>query len=252
MTSENENQRPVSGNGDASGDSPGAVSPGLRHGTYVGYRIHGCRCYPCARARSAYEERRNRLIAYGRWQPFTDAAPVREHVLRLMAAGIGRRRIEKLSGVTGSVVCNLLYGKAGRAPTRRIRPQAAAALLALQAERTALADHQLVDATGFHRRMRALVAVGFSRAFLARRFGRTTANFTRPTDKVTVATDRRAREIYDELWNQDPFKHGMTAQAVSRARNLAAASGWAAPQAWDDERIDDPGARPKGVRKEAA
>jgi transcriptional regulator with XRE-family HTH domain len=234
---------PTSGEGESST---------FRHGTYAGYRIHGCRCYPCAAARSDYDDRRNRLIAYGQWKPFTDAEPVRAHVRSLRAAGLGRRRIARLAGVSPSVLNTLLYGKPGREPSARVRLRTAAALLALEPESAALADHQLVDATGFHRRTRALVAVGFSHAFLARRFGRTLANFLRPTDRVTVLTDRRAREVYEELWNKDPLEYGMTAQAATRARNLAASRGWAPPQAWDDETIDDPKARPRGVRREAA
>src|SRR6266536_5240977 len=62
------------------------AQPG-EHGTRAGYR-GGCRCEPCRRADREYARRRYRLKAYGQWQPFTDAAPVREHVRRLMSLGI--------------------------------------------------------------------------------------------------------------------------------------------------------------------
>ena len=40
------------------------------HG-YARYKLDACRCYECAWANSVYTERRTRLIAYGRWKPWT-------------------------------------------------------------------------------------------------------------------------------------------------------------------------------------
>lgn len=56
----------------------------------------------------------------------------------------------------------------------------------------------------------------------------------------TVATDiaSAVRDTYDELYAAD----GPSA----RTRNKARRRGWAGPEAWTDETIDDPAARPGG------
>ena len=76
------------------------------HGTAVRYSHGGCRCGPCRDAASAAARHRYRMIAYGQWQPFTDATPAREHVRSLQAQGLGWQRIAELSrrGTTHSVL----------------------------------------------------------------------------------------------------------------------------------------------------
>ena len=73
------------------------------HGTYVKYVIDRCRCPECRAANRAYEKQRTRDAAKRRWGAlppiFVDAAPVREHLFRLSAAGIGRKQVEILAGV---------------------------------------------------------------------------------------------------------------------------------------------------------
>lgn len=227
-------------------------APGREHG-YAKYKLEGCHCYPCCLAASVYNAKRERGIAYGTWQPFVDAQPVREHVLALRAAGLGRRRLHILSGVPERTIEQLINGKSGRQPPKKVRVATAEALLAVKLSAEP-ADHAPVDATGFQRRMHALVARGFPGAFLAHRFGMTTANFWDRLDRgqVWAVTARRGREVYDELWNQDPLKLGVSPHSRNRARNFALAHGWPGPLAWDDESIDDPKARPRGVERRAA
>jgi hypothetical protein len=74
---------------------------------------------------------RERQILYGRWQPYVDAGPARQHLRTLAAAGIGWRRAARLSAVSTGAVSKILYGGPGqRPPSQRIRPQTAAAILA--------------------------------------------------------------------------------------------------------------------------
>ena len=74
-----------------------------QHGTYVKYVIEQCRCPECRAANSAYEKRRKRENAERAWgaRPpvFVDAAPVREWLFVLSAAGIGPKQVEILAGV---------------------------------------------------------------------------------------------------------------------------------------------------------
>lgn len=218
-----------------------AFGPGPGAGT-------GCRCRACSAANRDAENRRNRLRAYGQWQPYVDAAPARRHVRQLADCGIGWKQVAALSGVSTGALSKLLYGGPGsRPPTQRIRPETAARILAVQPSADGLADRALVPAIGTHRRLRALVAVGWSQARLGARLGILRGNFgqmmVRP--QVTAATARAVRDLYDELWNQPPAEDGHRAKiSAARARNHARAQGWPPPAAWDDDRIDDPDAQP--------
>lgn len=209
------------------------------HGTITGYKINLCRCGPCTRANTRYESRRTRLIVYGQWAPFVDAQPVRDHVLALSDAGVGRRRVAQLAGLSASVVGNLLYGRAGRAPTRNLRPATAAAILAVRADLDTLAGGALVDSAGTIRRLQALACIGWSLNEQARRVGILVTNYStlqrRP--RVAAATARAVRSLYEEL-SMTPPPAGQP--GVTRARNEAARKGWLPPLEWDDDLIDVP------------
>lgn len=190
----------------------------------------------------------SRLRAYGRWAPFVDAGPARAHVHALGGAGVGWKRAAALAGVSTGAMSKLLYGGPGnRAPTRRIRPQTATAILAVRADTRNLGGSALVGATGTHRRLQALVAIGWSQAKLAARLGMTPANLGAMMRRaqVTASTARAAAAVYGELWNQQPPQSSQREKiAAARARNHARARGWAPPLAWDDDQLDLPGGKP--------
>jgi transcriptional regulator with XRE-family HTH domain len=225
------------------------------HGTLAASKTDRCDCTPCKAAASRYDARRYRLIAYGRWQPFTDAEPVRQHAKRLQEYGIGWMRIAALADVPKGSVSRLLYGDSSRGtpPSRRVRPATAAAILAIEPNLDVLAGTVSVDATGTRRRIQALVAMGWSQSKIAARLGVAPTNLgtTMSGKQVHAATARAVRALYDELWNQPPPEDTHHDKiAASRARNLARSRGWAPPLAWDDETIDDPRARPHGIRRD--
>ncbi|WP_329521195.1 hypothetical protein [Spirillospora sp. NBC_01491] len=216
------------------------------HG-YAKYRLEGCRCYPCAAARSAYDENRNRAIAYGTWRPWVDAEPVRVHVQHLQECGLGLRTITDLSGVARSALVGILRGRPGRAPAEKVRPATAQRILAIEATLDNLAASTTIDSTGTVRRLRALVALGWSQAKLSARLGITPPNFTvmMSAAQVTARTARAVRDLYDRLWDEAPPEESHRDKiAASRARNLAGDRGWVSPLAWDDDRIEDPAAVP--------
>lgn len=224
----------------------------IEHGTLAGYKVRGCRCAPCAAASTRYENRRYRLMAYGRWQPYVDAGPVRAHVLKLRDAGLGYKRVAELADVSAGGMSKLMYGDYGRGtpPSKRVRPETAAAILAVEANLDTLGAAVLVDAAGTRRRLHALAAMGWSLAKLAGRLGVHRGNLgkTLACEQVTAGTARAVRALYDGLWNQAPPEDTHADKvAASRIRNLARTRGWAPPLAWDDESIDDPAARPLGV-----
>ena len=234
------------------GRLPGAGKVGrpvsvIEHGARKSY-VAGCRCPACTKANRAAENQRSRMIAYGTWQPYIDAGPARQHVRLLAEHGVGWKRAAMLAGISTGAMSKLMYGGPGtRPPSRRIRPETAAAILAVRPSLAALGSRCAVDATGTRRRLQALVAIGWSQSRLAARMGMLPSNFTdvMGRERVTAATRRAVATLYDELWDSPPREDGHREKiSASRARNYARAHGWPPPLAWDDDALDDPGAGP--------
>src|ERR1022692_1159693 len=57
-----------------------------------------------------YVRWRSRQIAYGRWEPWADAGPVREHVRQLRRAGGSYQAIAQAAGVATMTVYRLVHG----------------------------------------------------------------------------------------------------------------------------------------------
>jgi hypothetical protein len=217
------------------------------HGTYVCYVIDLCRCRPCRDANRAYVAGLTRRTMYGH-AAYVDAGPARTHIVALTASGMGLKRIVAVSDISQGLLWKLIYGKrrpdGTRTPSKRIRPATETAILAITLD---LADGARVDSTGTTRRIRALVAIGWSQSKIAARLGVTPANFTALTHGRTQVTTARAKavvDLYDELWNTAPPQAGHRDKiAYSRSIRYAALAGWVVPMAWDDETIDDPKVR---------
>lgn len=223
------------------------------HG-YTRYKVDGCRCYTCCFANSEHDKAMRRAIAYGTWQPYVNAQPMREHLLRLREAGMGMRRIAELSGVDRRRLQAVLVGRPhrGTGPQERVRPANAAAVLRVEVSLETIAPSAIVHSAGTQRRIQALVAIGWPQAHLANGISMLPKNLSRllRSDQVMARTALAVRALYAELWNQDPRRHGVDNQAYSRARNAAAAAGWPPPAAWDDDEIDLPDATPAVVEAE--
>jgi hypothetical protein len=223
------------------------TSTGRPHGN-AKYHLEKCRCYTCCHAASDYDINRRRAIAYGRWQPFVPAEPVRQHVRALGEFGIGWIRAASLAGVSTGGVSKLLYGDhpRGLAPTKRVRPETALKLLAVEPTLDNLGARVPIDGTGTRRRLQALIAAGWPQSELARRLGVNKSNFARTiaSDLVHAGTLRAAIRLYDQLWRLDPTEHGVPPRWVDAARQKALENAWAPVGAWDDDRIDDPDAWP--------
>lgn len=101
---------------------------------------------------------------------------------------------------------------------------------------------ELIDATGTHRRIQALVALGHTLYDLSVDLGMTTryAGKVLLAKKVRPATAEAVDDLYERLSMTRP--NGWIAD---RARTQAALKGYAPPLAWDD--IDNPESVPAGV-----
>ncbi|WP_174545646.1 hypothetical protein [Nocardiopsis dassonvillei] len=197
----------------------------------------GCDHFEHRLARAKYELNRRRQIAYGRWEPFVDAEPARQHVKWLMEQGVPFTSILPVY----PNVAALLYGRPaiGQPPTEKIRPEAEQALLAIQPTLDTLGDHARIDAAGTHRRMQALCALGWPLKEQARRLntGPHPLRQALKEETVTVRFFRRIQALYGELSMVRP--EGWVADKI---RRQAEEKGWLPPLAWDDDLIDLPDA----------
>ncbi|MFI5992423.1 hypothetical protein ACIBAC_11300 [Streptomyces sp. NPDC051362] len=226
-----------------------AVREAPHHRNLTCVKEYRCRRPECLARSAAYDRDRNRLVAYGRWQPFVDAEPVRQHVRMLGSYGIGWQRVCRLSGVSNGGVSRLLYGDRARGytPSKRVRTTTADRITAVRPALDNVAPTALVDATGTRRRIQALVANGWPQLRLGAELD---LNHYRMIwerargEAVTGATARQVLDLYNALWNVDPATHGVAPRYIAQAKSIAKAYCWAPPGAWDDEYIDSPSAVP--------
>jgi hypothetical protein len=218
------------------------------HGTRAKYVAEKCRCTACREANRLAHNERERLLAYGRWQPYVDAAPVRAHIRYLQSCGMGLRTVAALADTDRKRLQAILTGRPerGAGPQERVRPALAAAVLAVEPTLENLAPSTPISPLGTRRRAHALVAAGWPQQYLAAHLGMTPSNFGAMLQREYVLARRalQVRAMYDALWRADPAEHGATAAGIARARRYAADRRWAPIGAWDDDRIDDPAAFP--------
>lgn len=198
-----------------------------QHGDRNRYVLDQCRCDPCREAAIGYERMRTRQTAYGRWQPYVDAEPARQHVRALMAGGMGWKRIGQVAGVPSGTMTKLLYGDATRdlAPSKRVRPETAQRLLAVTLDH---ADAAFVPARPTWRRIEGMVALGYPKAWIAEQIGQRRALQLR-RDFVLARTERAVADLAERV-GDDPGPS-------DRARRYAAARGWLVPAYGTDEEI---------------
>jgi len=217
------------------------------HGTNACYVLDKCRCPPCVQAESEYERNRTRLHAYGRWDNYVDAELARQHVRELMSQGMGIKRICVVGGASTGQLWKLLYGKkrddGTRTPSKRVRKDVAERLLSIRLDLADGAKVEEADAIGVRRRLRALVALGWSQSKLATRLGVTLCNLGHLIHGgrgVTIGTQKAVERLYDELsMTLPPQADWRDKIAASRSRSYAKERGWQPPLALDDDALDD-------------
>lgn len=187
-----------------------------------------------------YNRHRNRMLAYGQWTPYVDAQPAREHVLTLRAAGIGPKRIAELSGVPHGSLAKLIYGDPQRnlAPSKRIRPETEARILAVKPGVESLYPGGLTSATGTRRRLQSLAYMGYPQSWVADRVGVEPAAVWRllhgRSTRCAASTQTAVAALY--------HVHALRPHRGPRAevtRRTAKDNGWLSPLEWDDIDAED-------------
>lgn len=218
-----------------------------QHGTRAAYVLDKCRCRACRDATAASARAKARAEAYGTWQPYVDAQPVRDHIAALRAQGLGVKRIAHLAGLGHGTISAVVYGKyvdgQRRTPSLRVRPNTAQRILAVTADLDTLGTKVAVDSTGTRRRIEAMLAAGWSVNAFARAAevddqALRSALLHQP---IAAANARAVRNAYEQLWATKPAEGTWHQKAAAtRARNTAKARGYVPALMWDDEDIDDP------------
>ena len=222
-----------------------ATKPLPPHGTTARYD-RGCHEACCRDVHNAERRRRYRLKGYGKWQPFTEAEPVRQHVRNLMAAGVGWKRVAKLASVHTSVIGLLLYGKNGRL-RNALRTENAEKILAVRPPTIhAVPDNKPVDNVGTRRRLEALGCRGYSCAHIAQEIGvwPETARAWLHGGSVEARHARAVAELFARWEMHDAETNGVMLLTAAQTRARAKRLGWQPPMAWDLETIDDDDAQP--------
>lgn len=169
---------------------------------------------------------------------YVDAVPVAEHLRKLIGLGWAPTAAAQTAGVSHRTATQLLAGR-----WSRVRASTARAILAVPL--APVESNLSVDATGTRRRVEALGRMGWTARTVSEAVGLQPGSLSKILWRGTVsyATAHRIAEFYER--NSDRFGGNRT-----WARK-AAAFGYAPPAAWDDDTIDDPRAKPQGVRRVA-
>lgn len=161
---------------------------------------------------------------------YVDGDPVRRHLAHLNQAGYSWRQLAELTGKSEFGLTLIRDGH------RRVHVATARAVFAIPRP-DLYAGAGLVDATGIHRRIWALAAMGWPLRELERRLNmchRGMSSNVLRRKRIRAAKARRIVALYDELaWQPGPS---------DATRKLAARKGWPPPLAWDD--IDNPDESP--------
>lgn len=189
-----------------------------------------------------YRMHQRRQAGISAW---TDAGVVRAHIRALRDAGFTFHRIAVTAGVDGRTV-RMISGEPGRPLPARTRRDLASKILAVAPANLLAVPAGFVPAIGSQRRIRALVACGWSQLQLAGRLEIDQAHLYEILRRrvLLAPTAIAVRDLYEEIWDQPPPQQDRWQRgAAVRARRYAAERGWPPPAAWDDD-IDDPAATP--------
>ena len=166
---------------------------GLRqpHGVRLRY-MSGCRCLLCRAANSRYETERAAERRAGGWNGLIPAGAVRRKLLQLSRVGVGRRAVQRATGVSETTQCLLR-----RKRRTRIRAQSARRILDLTASNALQGAY--VPAAPTWVRIRQLLRQGFTKAELARRLGYKRPALQFRPGRVTARNARRILRLYNSV-----------------------------------------------------
>ncbi|MGW6703561.1 hypothetical protein ACWGDE_01525 [Streptomyces sp. NPDC054956] len=212
------------------------------HGSLSRHKWHGCKCRTCYDGYNEWQRRHHAAKRGNTYDNLIDAEPVRQHILRLQAAGISTTKLAKHLGChPASIISFVRPAGPGRPRKRRTKPETAARILAVTTTEILPAT---VDATGTHRRIQALAALGWPLARIGPVIGihPSWVDDLLKKDVTSGQTAHSVRLAYERLAASNPERHGVSKVSANRARRRASGLRWAPPKYWAKfpGAIDDP------------
>ncbi|MGW5291549.1 hypothetical protein [Streptomyces bacillaris] len=214
----------------------GAIPPHGSEARYKGTRNGSrppCRCASCVRGNRLAGIRRERVRLAG-GSNLIPVPVLATHINTLIDSGMSQCGIARIAGVSQSTISNIVAGK-----LRSCLRSKGERILAVRP--ATIDDQSNKPALGSARRLQALYAIGHGGTAIAARFDihRSTVGqiINGRYGEVNGFIAVQVREIYAAMSGSP----GSSVNALRRARQ----EGWAPPAAWDDNRLDDPQARPE-------
>lgn len=166
--------------------------------SYTCRKLCPCRCDGCTEERSKYDRWVTKQKAYGRWEPYIDAEPVRTHLQWLRDRGMGLRHLSRVVGISRSSLARILQDSGGIPQRRRVRPETAERILAVYPTLDDYADGVRLPADETRRMMRELKGLGWTFRGLSEATGLSRKALWGATvqESVTARTARIIRDLH--------------------------------------------------------
>lgn len=205
------------------------------HGTVTRYRQYAKgeqRCEACRAAYSDYNRANHALkMKYSERRQIPGDA-VKKHIDRLVRLGLSGESIARRADVAATTVRRIQAG-------HKTRVHIARRIMAVTADNVSRGP-----VIGTRRRIQALRRIGWPCSAIAKAGGidlATVKELSREDCRAT--TTRRYIDAVAVAYDRLSMQLGPSVRTVT----IATAHGWPPPLAWDDDKIDDPRARPAGV-----
>ena len=157
-----------------------------------GRYMAGCRCIPCRRANSAYENERQKARKNGDWNGNVPAAAARAHMKLLSENGVGRRAVSECTDISRTVLASIRNGS-----KTKIRARTEKKILAVSVQHAM--DRALRPSKTSQEQIAELLEEGYTEEFLAKKLGyanpRLQFNFSTMTVRNIARVDRLYREL---------------------------------------------------------
>lgn len=167
---------------------------------------------------------------------YIDSAECREHINLLRNAGYSLFTISDMTGLDRDTLTHL----GTYTSLSRVEMNTHLSIMRIPLPNGLVDGGARIPNVGTKRRLKSLMAFGYSLPILADELGMTAmnnvSNLLRQSH-VSSATAVKVKEVFDRLH--------MTPGPSRKAAQMAAKKGWVLPLAWDDEDIDNPDAEPQ-------
>lgn len=204
-----------------------------RHGGTRSAYVGGCRCPNARAANTTYQRSRERRAAHVATgaipAPTVTTGEARAVVEQLLGLGWTRRRICAVTGINRSNLSRLQGGT--RYPVKYVYRDTYDRLHALLDQDPVHAGGHLVDAYPTWQRIRGLIALGYTKKWIASQLGQTGHGLQINPYRITAHHAELVRDLADT--------YGATAGPSLRARNYAAARSWTPDLIWQAADNDD-------------